>query len=80
MVTKNRCGRNHTGYRFLLVTAVTAAAMIAAVVTFSMMMLTMMVTLDIGIVGQVACNQRLHCGIRIAGDTAVKLPQINTSA
>ena len=30
MVTKNRCGRNHTGYRFLLVTAVTAAAMIAA--------------------------------------------------
>ena len=58
-------------------TAVTATAMVAAIVIFPMvMMFTMMIALYIGIIDQIAIYQCFHCSIRIAGYAAIEL---NTS-
>ena len=53
--------------------AVAAAAMIAAGMALFMVMRTVMIALDIGIIAQAACNKRLHRSVRIAGNTTVKL-------
>ena len=51
-------------------TAVAAAAVTAAGMTFFMMVLTVMVALNIGIVEQIAGNQCFHSSIGTAGNTA----------
>ena len=52
--------------------AVTSAAMISAGMAFTVMILSMMAALDIGIECQLPVHQRLCRGIRTAGDTAVE--------
>ena len=54
-------------------TAVTAAAVIAAGMTFTVMMLTMMIALHIGIVCQNTCQECFYCSVCIAGNTAEQL-------
>lgn len=50
--------------------AVAAAAVTAAGMAFTVMMLTMVIALDVRIVHQIAGNQRFHCCISAAGNTA----------
>ena len=50
-----------------------AAAVIAAIVTLAMVMLSMVVALDIGVVIQLSCQEGFHRSIRISGYTAVEL-------
>lgn len=58
---------------YVLMATVAAAAMTAAVVAFIMMMLSVMVALNIGIIQQIAGNQGSHSCISAAGNTAVQL-------
>ena len=52
-------------------TAMTSAAVIAAAVTFSVMVV--MVTFCIGIVCKLSCKKGFNCGICVSGGSAVKL-------
>ena len=45
--------------------AVAAAAVVTAGMSFSMVMVAMMVAFDIGIIHQVACQKGLHCIIKL---------------
>ena len=54
-------------------TAVAAAAVTAAGMALTVMVIAVMVALHIGIVQQVACNQCLHSCISTAGNTTEEL-------
>ena len=54
-------------------TAVAAAAVTAAGMTLTVVVIAMVVALNIGIVQQIACNQRLHGCICTAGNTTEEL-------
>ena len=55
----------------LMAVMLSTTAMVSAGMAFPMMMLTVMVALYIGVIFQVACQQCLHCLIRIARNATV---------
>ena len=60
------------GFRFLVMTMVAAAAVVAAGVAFAVVMIVV-IAADIGVECQLTGQQRFHCTVGAAGYTAVEL-------